>query len=206
MSVYYVGDMPVSDELYHHGIKGQHWGIRRYQNPDGSLTAAGKARYGTAENFNRAQEMKKAKSQSYTANMKSLARSTGVAFNLTKKQREKTAQIKNAAKESDARFEKARAKYEKSSGTKKVKAAKEAGIKQRKEIHSYGKYIAKNMLSAAAHGGMAYVNIKLANNPKVPIGLRYANAILGGANAADAISSFARAGMGSFAYENSKRK
>lgn len=33
------------DELYHHGIKGQKWGIRRYQNDDGSLTAAGKIRY-----------------------------------------------------------------------------------------------------------------------------------------------------------------
>lgn len=32
-------------ELTHHGIKGQKWGIRRYQNPDGSLTAAGQARY-----------------------------------------------------------------------------------------------------------------------------------------------------------------
>lgn len=30
------------NELYHHGIKGMHWGVRRYQNPDGSLTAAGK--------------------------------------------------------------------------------------------------------------------------------------------------------------------
>ena len=30
------------DELYHHGIKGQKWGVRRYQNKDGSLTAAGK--------------------------------------------------------------------------------------------------------------------------------------------------------------------
>ena len=27
--------------LAHHGIKGQKWGIRRYQNPDGSLTSAG---------------------------------------------------------------------------------------------------------------------------------------------------------------------
>ena len=35
-----------SDELYHHGIKGQRWGIRRYQNPDGSLTAAGREKYG----------------------------------------------------------------------------------------------------------------------------------------------------------------
>ena len=30
--------------LYHHGIKGQKWGVRRYQNKDGSLTKAGKER------------------------------------------------------------------------------------------------------------------------------------------------------------------
>lgn len=34
-----------SDELYHHGIKGQKWGIRRYTNPDGTLTKEGKQRY-----------------------------------------------------------------------------------------------------------------------------------------------------------------
>ena len=33
-------------ELYHYGIPGQKWGQRRYQNPDGSLTAEGRARYG----------------------------------------------------------------------------------------------------------------------------------------------------------------
>ena len=32
-------------ELYHHGILGQKWGIRRYQNEDGSLTEEGKKRY-----------------------------------------------------------------------------------------------------------------------------------------------------------------
>ena len=37
------------DELYHHGIKGQKWGIRRYQNEDGSLTTAGKKGYSTGE-------------------------------------------------------------------------------------------------------------------------------------------------------------
>lgn len=31
--------------LVHHGILGQKWGIRRYQNPDGTLTEAGKKRY-----------------------------------------------------------------------------------------------------------------------------------------------------------------
>lgn len=36
-----------TDELYHHGIKGQKWGFRRWQNDDGTLTSAGKVRYGT---------------------------------------------------------------------------------------------------------------------------------------------------------------
>ena len=35
----------VKKELYHHGIKGMRWGVRRYQNKDGSLTGAGKKRY-----------------------------------------------------------------------------------------------------------------------------------------------------------------
>lgn len=35
---------PTPSELYHHGILGQKWGVRRYQNKDGSLTAAGKAK------------------------------------------------------------------------------------------------------------------------------------------------------------------
>ena len=35
----------MEQELYHHGIKGQHWGVRRYQNKDGSYKSGAEGRY-----------------------------------------------------------------------------------------------------------------------------------------------------------------
>lgn len=47
-----------TNELCHHGIKGQKWGVRRYQYADGSLTPAGQKRYGSNQNGNDLASMK----------------------------------------------------------------------------------------------------------------------------------------------------
>ena len=66
---YLIGNMVVDSEyLSHHGILGMKWGIRRFQNPDGSLTDEGRKHRGTSDQSNSprhvdSQARKKAKQQ-----------------------------------------------------------------------------------------------------------------------------------------------
>lgn len=48
MGNYYIGSItsPYRRELWHYGVPNQKWGVRNYQNLDGSLTQAGRAHYG----------------------------------------------------------------------------------------------------------------------------------------------------------------
>lgn len=71
--------------LYHHGIKGQKWGVRRFQNKDGSLTNAGKKR---SEKRERKTEIRKAKTEykqarsDYKKTVKSERRSAGLGIGI----------------------------------------------------------------------------------------------------------------------------
>lgn len=56
MNTYYVAGVPYSSELYHYGVLGQKWGVRRYQNKDGSLTSEGRKHYGVKGEAHTARE------------------------------------------------------------------------------------------------------------------------------------------------------
>lgn len=69
--IYYMTRQPYSNELYHHGIKNQKWGVRRFQNPDGTLTEAGKQRYaytgrGTRNLYKDAKKQHRENERTYT--------------------------------------------------------------------------------------------------------------------------------------------
>ena len=52
-----------NDVLMHHGIKGQRWGVRRFQNEDGGLTPRGKARYESNSGMSNTQHARSHKSR-----------------------------------------------------------------------------------------------------------------------------------------------
>lgn len=73
--------------LQHHGIKGQKWGVRRFQNADGSYTAAGKKRRNDDE-VGQAKAAYKSAKKEYNKSFNKAYNRAGQAYSLSKKKRD----------------------------------------------------------------------------------------------------------------------
>ena len=119
------------DELYHHGIKGMKWGVRRYQNEDGSLTNAGKSRYATVEEAKAAyKKAKKVTSDNYNR-----ATNGGYGrFTITKDQRKNYSRDVQAYNNSLAARTKAKYDYKIAKAQQKGKNDKVANLRVKQEL------------------------------------------------------------------------
>lgn len=74
----------MNDYLEHHGILGQKWGVRRYQNADGSLTEAGKKRYERQIKSSLKKNDRKIMRESYTVGLSAATKANSIKTNEAK--------------------------------------------------------------------------------------------------------------------------
>ena len=120
-----------NEELYHYGTKGMKWGVRKYQNEDGSLTAAGKSRYSTVADAKEAyRKAKKSSSDKYS-------RATGGGygrFTVTKDQRKNYSRDVQAFNNSLASRTSAKYDYKIAKAQQKGKNDKVANLRAKQEF------------------------------------------------------------------------
>lgn len=122
-----------SDELMHFGVKGMHWGVRRYQNPDGTLTAEGRGRM---------------KDVNYDESTSS-ARKTKKSLNYLSKQKAKM----------EARANRATVKANRMSGIEsQYKLYSKAGSEYMKRSKEIGNMMNKTISAAKSKGQDPYVS------------------------------------------------
>ena len=120
-----------SEELYHHGIKGMKWGVRRFQNKDGTLTAAGKKRERNANKRQAVRDIKKSRK----------------------------AASKNRALMSDAELDRRIKRLEKEKRLKDLTESEVSPGKAaaKKSLDKYGNMVAAAVITAAVGAGIKYV-------------------------------------------------
>ena len=127
----------MSSALNHHGIKGQKWGVRRYQYADGTLTPAGKKRYsGDGGDVRYKKDQYKSAKRDYNKSFNKAYNRAAAAYSPIKKYRDAN----------DARWEDAENKAKQADKARKeYKAAKKAYDKNKKAARETIKENAKKI-------------------------------------------------------------
>lgn len=137
--------------LEQHGILGQRWGYRRYQNADGSLTTLGRLRYGSSENYRYAQKKKAEQSKSKVS-----SRNKRIEAKLKKKYEpeSKAKKLKNMT-DDELRERINRLKLEEDYKTWNAKVNPEVKSKGRKFVEASKEVIAYSLKESAKDAGKA---------------------------------------------------
>lgn len=133
----YYGVVFLGDSISHHGIKGQKWGVRRFQNEDGSYTAAGKRRRGIGSD-------KRAKLNDKYSRLWNdyINRTNAEAFSIKQKYKDARSEYRKASKELGDRSNKEAKELVKQHRNEKNeinKEAKERRKARREEIATFQK-------------------------------------------------------------------
>lgn len=158
-----MNDYLKTKELYHSGIKGMKWGVRRFQNADGTLTEEGKRRYGTPEEYEAASKQASALEEATRA--ASSAANAATVF--TNTQKGSIAVKKDYSKLSNEELQKRvnrlnleRAYGDLSGDTKYVKTGKE---KTREILQTAGAVLAIAATAAQIYNSLHYKGSKKGN-------------------------------------------
>lgn len=187
------------DELFHHGVKGQKWGLRRFQNPDGTLTAQGRQRY---------------KVDSGPRNVARAVFNTEIGQRLAVRKNKGYREDKKAINEQYKQKAEGKSKEEK----KVLKAERKANLNEAKvatadaifggqthaankvmQTESTGKAIAKSLLMGG-FGAKTYNNMRYQNGKTVNRGVAAVTGVL-----AQAASNYTGGAVGAAEYVTSTR-
>ena len=186
-----------SDELYHHGIKGQKWGVRRYQNKDGSLTPAGKKRAKTelTPEQKAARKDKIKKVAAGTAAVVTVAAAAGLYAKNKPAVDKFVKEYLNNAKVAKAAKQEAYAK-----------SHKDSILKSASKLNKYKQYYDDQTVSKAVKNLQTTRDLHNLSQDRIRRGANYAQAFIAYGTAATAIYGFAKSPMVKDAKKSKAKK